>query len=171
MPSQSIVEIPPGSGNRYRYEYEGGSTVYKGPVGDVPVLTEPEFMAAFDTEEPSEKITLKQHQLKRLVERGVIRPSLMVDGASYIKMHNDIPYQNTYGEPISIVDGLDVHQQEGETVDDAHFRTFIEAETHQRFTVKNMHSNRENMTSGKTVRIDFYFTPSMDKKVRDALRK
>jgi len=42
----TTVEIPEGSGNRYRYEYEEGSTVYKGPVGDSPQLTEGEFMAA-----------------------------------------------------------------------------------------------------------------------------
>jgi len=40
----TTVEIPPGSGNRYRYEYEEGSTVYKGPVGDSPQLTEEEFL-------------------------------------------------------------------------------------------------------------------------------
>jgi len=40
----SIVEIPPGSGNRYRYEYENGKTQYKGPVGEAPELGEAEFM-------------------------------------------------------------------------------------------------------------------------------
>jgi len=40
----AIVEIPPGSGNRYRYIYEGGKTIYKGPVGDSPQLTEEEFL-------------------------------------------------------------------------------------------------------------------------------
>jgi len=49
----TTVEIPEGSGNKYRYEYEGGSTVYKGPVGDSPQLTEEEFMAAMDQEPPT----------------------------------------------------------------------------------------------------------------------
>jgi len=40
----TTVEIPEGSGNRYRYEYEEGATVYKGPVGDSPQLTEEEFL-------------------------------------------------------------------------------------------------------------------------------
>jgi len=40
----TTVEIPEGSGNKYRYEYEGGSTVYKGPVGEAPELSEEEFL-------------------------------------------------------------------------------------------------------------------------------
>jgi len=43
----SIVEIPPGSGNRYKYEYEDGKTVYKGPVGTAPELSEGEFLEMF----------------------------------------------------------------------------------------------------------------------------
>ena len=38
MPKDSIVEIPEGSGNKYRYVYEDGQTVYKGPVGSAPDL-------------------------------------------------------------------------------------------------------------------------------------
>jgi len=46
--SMSIVEIPPGSGNKYRYEYnaETKATIYKGPVGTAPEMGEEEFMAA-----------------------------------------------------------------------------------------------------------------------------
>jgi len=42
----TIVEIPPGSGNRYRYEYnpETGNMEYRGPVGDSPELREDEFL-------------------------------------------------------------------------------------------------------------------------------
>jgi len=40
----TVVEIPPGSGNRYRYEYEGGKTQYKGPVGTAPEMGEEEFL-------------------------------------------------------------------------------------------------------------------------------
>jgi len=42
----SIVEIPPGSGNRYKYVYdaETKATVYKGPVGNAPALDEEEFL-------------------------------------------------------------------------------------------------------------------------------
>jgi len=43
MGKESIVEIPPGSGNHYRYEYVDGKTLYKGPIGDAPTLTEKEF--------------------------------------------------------------------------------------------------------------------------------
>ena len=46
MGKESVVEIPPGSGNHYRYEYVDGATVYKGPVGDGPALSEEEFLAA-----------------------------------------------------------------------------------------------------------------------------
>jgi len=42
-------KIPPGSGNRYRYEYEEGKTQYKGPVGEAPELSEEEFLERFKT--------------------------------------------------------------------------------------------------------------------------
>ena len=44
MGKESIVEIPSGSGNRYRYVYDQGSTNYLGPVGSAPDLGEEEFM-------------------------------------------------------------------------------------------------------------------------------
>jgi len=42
---ENIVEIPEGSGNRYKYAYDPGSksTVYKGPVGSAPDITEEEW--------------------------------------------------------------------------------------------------------------------------------
>lgn len=42
---ESIVEIPEGSGNQYRYEYDpsSGKTLYRGPVGTAPALSEEEF--------------------------------------------------------------------------------------------------------------------------------
>jgi len=42
----SIVEIPPGSGNKYRYVYDQATqqTQYKGPVGEAPALDEGEFL-------------------------------------------------------------------------------------------------------------------------------
>jgi len=43
MGKESQVEIPEGSGNFYRYEYDDGKTVYKGPVGDAPGINEQEF--------------------------------------------------------------------------------------------------------------------------------
>jgi len=43
MPKESVVEIPSGSGNKYRYEYSDGATVYRGPVGSAPELGEEEF--------------------------------------------------------------------------------------------------------------------------------
>ena len=43
MSRESIVEIPSGSGNKYRYEYSEGKTRYKGPVGDAPEIGEAEF--------------------------------------------------------------------------------------------------------------------------------
>jgi hypothetical protein len=48
MGKESQVEIPEGSGNLYRYEYEesSGKTVYLGPVGKAPTLDEEHFMLA-----------------------------------------------------------------------------------------------------------------------------
>lgn len=37
------VEIPEGSGNYYRYDYEDGKTVYKGPIGSAPAIEEEHF--------------------------------------------------------------------------------------------------------------------------------
>ena len=48
MGKENIVEIPPGSGNRYRYAYENGETVYKGPVGNAPEIGETELLAELD---------------------------------------------------------------------------------------------------------------------------
>jgi len=43
---ESVVEIPSGSGNRYRYRYDPGSkkTIYLGPAGQAPEIGEQEFM-------------------------------------------------------------------------------------------------------------------------------
>ena len=49
MGRTSKVEIPEGSGNFYLYEYVGGQTIYKGPVGDAPPLKEQEFLTAMAT--------------------------------------------------------------------------------------------------------------------------
>lgn len=66
MPKESIAEIPKGSGNCYRYAYEGGRTVYKGPVGEAPEINEEEFnkmvstqtkvIERWDTETYSDKV-------------------------------------------------------------------------------------------------------------------
>jgi len=58
----TVVEIPPGSGNRYRYEYEEGATVYKGPVGTAPELSEGEFL------EMSQVVGQKERKLKTAFE-------------------------------------------------------------------------------------------------------
>ena len=46
MPRESIVEIPSGSGNKYRYAYDPSSKAmkYLGPVGSAPEITESEFI-------------------------------------------------------------------------------------------------------------------------------
>jgi hypothetical protein len=41
---ENIVEIPTGSGNRYRYAYEDGKTTYLGPIGEAPPMVEAEFL-------------------------------------------------------------------------------------------------------------------------------
>lgn len=46
MGKESQVEIPEGSGNLYRYEYVDGQTLYRGPVGDAPALSEEFFLLA-----------------------------------------------------------------------------------------------------------------------------
>jgi len=51
MGKESIVEIPPESGNKYRYVYEDGQTIYKGPVGDSAPISEADFLREFATNE------------------------------------------------------------------------------------------------------------------------
>jgi len=41
---ESRVEIPRGSGNYYRYAYQDGATVYRGPVGQAPAIDEERFL-------------------------------------------------------------------------------------------------------------------------------
>jgi hypothetical protein len=52
----SEVEIPPGSGNLYRYEYNQGQTIYRGPVGNAPELKEAEFLAELEMSRESLEI-------------------------------------------------------------------------------------------------------------------
>jgi hypothetical protein len=49
---ETIVEIPPGSGNRYRYGYDPGKKVmvYLGPVGDAPAIMSEEQFEAINEE-------------------------------------------------------------------------------------------------------------------------
>jgi len=54
MGKESIVEIPEGSGNFYRYDYDPDTqrTRYQGPVGDAPEIGESEFLVLIK-QEPS----------------------------------------------------------------------------------------------------------------------
>jgi hypothetical protein len=56
MGKESQVEIPQGSGNFYRYEYDQGNTLYRGPVGSAPQISEGEFLAELETVERIEII-------------------------------------------------------------------------------------------------------------------
>lgn len=55
MSKESVVEIPDGSGNFYRYEYVDGETKYRGPVGDAPPLNEEEFLRLTTGHKPGGK--------------------------------------------------------------------------------------------------------------------
>jgi len=49
MGKESVVEIPPGSGNRYRYAYDPDTQKmrYMGPVGESPPIDEVTFQEGF----------------------------------------------------------------------------------------------------------------------------
>jgi hypothetical protein len=54
--SMTDVEIPKGSGHKYRYDYDDGKMVYRGPVGEAPQISEAEFLAMvtmFPDKEPA----------------------------------------------------------------------------------------------------------------------
>lgn len=59
MGKENIVEIPEGSGNKYKYAYEGGRTAYLGPVGSSPSLSEAEFLKHIEVESGGKKIGLE----------------------------------------------------------------------------------------------------------------
>jgi len=66
--SESVVEIPEGSGNWYRYEYKDGKTIYRGPVGSAPSIDESEFTEMFLK---AKKRPRKPKQMKVIIlERG-----------------------------------------------------------------------------------------------------
>jgi len=64
MGKESIVEIPPGSGNHYRYEYDesSGKTLYRGPVGDAPQIGEEEFLRLVHDIAIEPKITISEDE-------------------------------------------------------------------------------------------------------------
>ena len=73
MPRESRVEIPSGSGNKYRYAYdpETQATRYLGTVGQAPALSEAEFMGGLDRPEvdnPSPKNNLEK-EIDRVEKR------------------------------------------------------------------------------------------------------
>ena len=94
---ESIVEIPPGSGNHYRYEYVDGKTVYRGPVGNAPSLHEEEFllMAQLGVEEG---IDSREDEINFIVARGSIEDSpenrslvgSMVDFSNEARVYHNI---------------------------------------------------------------------------------
>jgi hypothetical protein len=57
MGKVSTVEI---NGHLYRYEYQDGNTVYLGPVGDAPTLSETEFMAAVGEVKPWQTLQIQE---------------------------------------------------------------------------------------------------------------
>ena len=54
MPEGSRVEIPDGSGNFYRYEYDPATqkTIYRGPSGSAPAISEDQFLDIMGSEQP-----------------------------------------------------------------------------------------------------------------------
>jgi len=66
MPKDSIVEIPSGSGNRYRYEYSEGKTLYRGPVGDAPEIGEAEFNMVMSVQKPKDWPEM-EHTIKEMI--------------------------------------------------------------------------------------------------------
>lgn len=83
MGKESRVEIPDGSGNYYRYEYIEGDTLYRGPVGDAPALSEGEFDEFFKAGKRRQK-QMKVTILQRGGERTV---SGFVDKEARAKRH------------------------------------------------------------------------------------
>jgi len=73
MGKESIVEIPPGSGNQYRYEYDEGTgkTMYRGPVGDAPTISEADFMAAVGEVIPRPESSKNYDAIEKLDTRTI----------------------------------------------------------------------------------------------------
>ena len=99
---ESIVEIPSGSGNKYRYVYEDGATLYRGPVGSAPTMAEPEFHAFMaearealaSVRKRDHRVTIRQDPETKIWKRVKIREG-----------------QNIYLEPTDPFDTIsDVHE-------------------------------------------------------------
>lgn len=74
MGKESMVEIPPDSENHYRYEYVDGKTLYRGPVGDSPELSEEEFLVAVHRGIADVKLT----RIRDRIDREFLTDSIMV---------------------------------------------------------------------------------------------
>jgi len=107
MGKESVVEIPDGSGRFYRYEYDEstGKTLYKGPVGDAPQMSEEEFLAishtyqhTFTQEEINEAFnTLKKGLEKTKLPSKELGPPDRFANISEFMLMEYIPEVKRYG--------------------------------------------------------------------------
>ena len=148
----AIVEIPEGSGNRYRYDYQDGATVYKGPVGDAPFLNEKDFLAAMSR---TKRVALTHAKVKKLVEEGHLEPRHDQPEGSYF---DDSPYLSTKGDNLFYVGGLEFEQREGEDYWNRRLRGLIEADPDAKITVQNENTGRMYTTTVKRIKFDIHLT-------------
>jgi len=124
----TTVEIPEGSGNRYRYEYEEGATVYKGPVGTAPELSEEEFLEMFSMgglkrSKPSIEITWEDRSdvpINTPIQvSDILKTDAMKKAMAHIAVERDEKYAAAEGRALvnklrrltkqSIKEGLELH--------------------------------------------------------------
>jgi len=92
MTKSTIVEIPPGSGNKYRYRYNSttGKMDYIGPVGDAPILKEDEFLKGL--KRVAEKFDYEQRDEQG---REISLDSItIIDGRTVESVENVTPKRN-----------------------------------------------------------------------------
>jgi len=117
MSRESIVEIPEGSGNRYRYAYFDGTTRYLGPVGSAPPLSEEEFLAM-------SSLPLEQHtDLAYALEREILTLEPV-----YVRFDEEIE--------------VDSESEDDETIIEANYR-ISEIEGLIKITIEDYEGNRD----------------------------
>jgi len=94
---ENIVEIPEGSCNYYRYVYNQGQTVYLGPVGDSPPISEEEFlsMSVLGVEDPIQsreeeiEFILRESKIPR-TDQTTIMARRIVDFANEARTYHGV---------------------------------------------------------------------------------
>jgi hypothetical protein len=116
--AESIVEI---NGHFYRYEYEpeSGKTLYKGPVGDAPALTQAEFERTIIPSQEQESVsTVSVKRVITVSKEGQFVKFLTHQGQEITLSREDVPEKAMWDKVMALKAG-DVVKMTGDPLGDA----------------------------------------------------